>query len=57
MTARDAHTDLPGFGLVILFLFFLVFNVWALIMHCLTKRIERLWLRELLFYLSLFLWK
>jgi hypothetical protein len=40
---------------MIMYLFFMVFNVWALIIYHLTKQIKRLWLRDILFYLLLFL--
>jgi hypothetical protein len=44
-----------GFWLMIMYFFFIVFNVWALIIYHLTKQIKRLWLRDILFYLLLFL--
>ncbi|MDL2306339.1 hypothetical protein LJC72_13565, partial [Bacteroides sp. OttesenSCG-928-D19] len=52
-TANDVDSDFLGIGLVVMFLFFLVFNLWALIMYFLTKQINRVWLRDLLFYLLL----
>jgi hypothetical protein len=45
-----------GFWLMIIYLFFLVLNVWALIIYYLTKQIKKLWLRDILFYLLLFLY-
>lgn len=53
ITADNVDSDFLGLGLIFIFLFFLIFNVWALIVYFLTKLIKRVWLREILFYLLL----
>jgi len=50
------NLGLPAFLLMVMFLVLLFFNLWALLMYSLTKSIKRLWLREVLFYLSLLLY-
>lgn len=52
----EPNTDFFGLLLLIMFFFFLVFNLWVFIMYHITKRIEKLWLRDVLFYLLLFLY-
>jgi hypothetical protein len=56
LSINGSDTDFMGFWLMIIYLFFLVFNVWALIIYYLTKQIKKLWLRDILFYLLLFLY-
>jgi hypothetical protein len=52
----DINTDFVGLMMMVIILFFLVFNVWALIIYALTKQIRKLWLRDVLFYLLLLLY-
>jgi len=50
-TADNVDSDFLGFGLMIIFFFFLLFNMWAFIIYYFTKFIKRLWLRDTLFYI------
>ena len=59
-TIRMTTTDIESSGfnwlvIMMMFLFFFVFNIWALIIYYLTKLIKRLWLRDILFYFLSFL--
>jgi hypothetical protein len=56
---NDKNINSDIFGLVQVGVFFLlyIFNIWAFIMYHLTKRIQNnILLRDILFYLSLFLY-
>lgn len=48
-------TDYAGLGILIGLFFLIVFNLWALLIYKLTKRIEKPVLREVSFYILLFL--
>jgi hypothetical protein len=50
-----SNTDFMGFWLMIMYFFFFVFNVWALVIYHFTVRIKNLWLRDILFYLLILL--
>ncbi len=50
---NGSDTDFIGFWLLLIYFFFLAFTIWAVGVYYLTKRIERLWLRDILFYFSL----
>ena len=42
-------------ALLIILFFLVVFNIWAVILYFFTKHIERLWLRDTVFYVLLLL--
>jgi hypothetical protein len=52
---EDLNSDFLAFGLLIMFLLFFFWNIWAFIIYYLTKRIKKPWLCDILFYILLFL--
>jgi hypothetical protein len=54
---NGSDTDFIGFGLLMGFFFFLALNIWALVVYFITKPIRRIWLREVLFYVLLFMFQ
>jgi hypothetical protein len=54
---NGSDTDFIGFGLLMGFFFFLALTIWALVIYFITKPIRRIWLRDLLFYVLLFMFQ
>lgn len=53
--SRATNSDFAGLGMVVIFISLLAFNFWAIIIYFLTKLIKKHLLRNILFYILLFL--